>query len=282
MTSMTHESDANGLLPDLHVVGIHGRFGEGQTPARGAPVLADTDGHQVAVRAADPLGGRRFRVLVERARTKLDEDVWATTGTPIQPPWPARLGYIFAVLSDSEIRRASELLSLARASGDAPELRGFCEWLTTATPRSDRLAAARVDRIATWYCSPEHARQLWTKIASVAKQDIVDAVDRDDLVALEHASLWLSRAATDDAQIYLAVAGAREAGYRHWKALLDAGVRDGSETTRLANVDRAARQLHAPRSAQLPVPPTARFARAAVLDAAACLHAVRPRDQDAA
>lgn len=280
-------SGPDGMVAGLSVVGLHGRLGDNQTPARRAPVLADAKGRLATiVEASAEDGGRRrgFRLTVEVGPRKIDEGIWSSTGTRIDPPWSARLGNIVAIVGGREIQRARELVEVgADAPTDEPERVGaFVRWLSTDAQRSDDLCCMRVDELIAWYCTRDEARALWRRIATLAKRDIVDAAARNP-TALERASLWLSRAAVDDTDMYLAVAGVRRAGYRHWQALLDAGIRSGSQASRLAAVDEAERQLPPPRSpSTLPAPPMSAFARRAVLDSMVDLPAASRRARAAA
>jgi hypothetical protein len=266
MSTKQFHSAADGTIPGLTVVGIHGRFDDNQTPARATPVLADSQGRHVVILEANPAGGQRYRLSVEVARRKIDEDVWSTTGTRMVPPWPVRLGNIVAVLGGRERPRARELAGLPGHEGESPEVLEFLNWLSTDAAYSQELCCARVDDLFTWYCTREQARSLWLRIAAIAKRDMIEAAAHNQPALLQRASLWLSRAAGDEADMFLAVAGARRAEYRHWKALLDAGVRSGSEAERLTAVDAADRTLPSPRSPvlDLPVPPMSKFSRMAV------------------
>lgn len=259
-------SAADGTIAGLRVVGIHGRFGDNQTPARATPVMADSQGRHVVIREANPAKDQRYRLSVEVSRRKIDDDVWSTTGTRIEPPWRARLGNIVAVLGGRERPRARELAGLPGHEGESPEVIAFLNWLSTDAAYSEELCCARVEDLFTWYCTREQARSLWLRIAEIAKRDMWQAAVRNQPALLQRASLWLSRAAGDEADMFLAVAGARRAEYRHWKALLDAGVRSGSEAERLNAVDKAERFLPPLRSSalELPIPPMSRLSRHAV------------------
>jgi hypothetical protein len=269
MSSKQLHSDAGGMIAGLHVVGIQGRFDDNQTPALGAPVLADSQGRRVAIREANPSGDQEgYRLSVDVARRKIDDEAWSNTATRIHPAWPARLGNIVAVVGDRESSRCRELAQLEAAPGESADVVAFLNWLSTDALRSEELGCACIDGLAAWYCTRAQARSLWRRIAAIAKRDVLEAAASNQSALLERASLWLSRAAGDEADMYLAVAGVRRAGYRHWQALLDAGVRSGSSASRLAAVDAAERLLPPPRtpSLDLPIPPMSRLSRRAVLE----------------
>lgn len=286
MTTKKMHSDADGVVSGLSVVGFHGRLGENQTPARRGPVFADAKGRLVTIVEASPEDGSAFHLTVEVAPRKIDEAIWSSTGTRIDPPWPARLGSIVVIVGSREAQRARELIEIgASMPPDEPErVAEFATWLSTDTQRSDGLYCMRVGDLVAWYCTRDEARALWRRIAALAKRDVIDAAARNSSM-LERASLWLSRAAFDESDMYLAVAGARRADYRHWQALLDAGVRSGSQTSRRACVDDAERRLPTPArspSSNLPAPPMSVFARLAVLESIVDLSAASQRARVAA
>jgi hypothetical protein len=274
------------MVSGLSVVGFHGRLGENQTPARRAPVLADAKGRLATIIEASPDDGARgFRLTVEVAPRKIDAGIWSSTGTRIDPPWPTRLGNIVVIVGGREMQRARELAEIGEGvPTDEPErVAAFARWLCTDTRRSDDLCCMRVDDLLAWYCTRDEARALWRRIAIVAKRDVIDAAMRNPSM-LERTSLWLSRAAVDDADMFLAVAGVRRAGYRHWQALLDAGVRSGSQASRMAAVDEAELRLPPTRSpsTNLPASPMSAFRRQAVQDSMVDLRAASQRARIAA
>jgi hypothetical protein len=266
MSTRKIHSHPGGMIPGLHVVGIQGRFDDNQTPALGAPVLADSQGRRVTIREANPAGDLGYRLSVDVAGVKIDDEVWSNTSTRIDPAWPARLGNIVAIVGSRELSRARELAQLDAAPGESADVVAVLNWLSTDALHSEELGCARIDGLVAWYCTRDQARSLWRRIAVVARRNVVEAAGRNQAALLEHASLWLSRAAGDEGDMYFAVAGARRGKYRHWQALLDAGVRSGSSASRLAAVDAAEQELpplRAP-SRELPIPPMSKFSRQAV------------------
>jgi hypothetical protein len=243
MTIKNKRTQADGTISSLEVVGFHGRLGVDQTPARRAPVYADSKGHLVRILEASPYGTEGKHTLrIEVGSKQISEQTWASTGTRVSPPWPAKLGDHVVIVGDREINLAAELV--ARINADTPKrVAAFLRWIITATDRSEELRCARVDGVVAWYTNADEIRGLYSQIAVSVRGEVVRCAQRGELRELASKSFWLSRAAVDDSDMFLAVAGLRHAGSPHWKMVLDAGVRTGSEKQRLEAVDEALLKL---------------------------------------
>jgi hypothetical protein len=251
------QAKADGLIPDLRVVGYHGRLGADQTPAKRAPVYVDLEnrlvdlGDPVEARPASAKKGSKGRTVTVKVMPRaIPEEVWTSTGTRIEPPWPARLGDVMVILGTRETQHAGALA--ATSVKDEPErVSAFLTWLVTGKPRSEQLRCERLGELVAWCCAPEEAAALWQRLATLARKEMLQRAGQFDDVELKKASFWLSRAATGDEDMYLAAAGLKRASYPHWKALLDAGVRSGTESERLTGVDAAFQRLPKPAPAKL-------------------------------
>ena len=181
-------TNAEGATPEIQVIGLHGRIGPNQTPARCAPVYADAKGHMVTLLDPNPRPGADLRVEV--ATRPIEPDVWATTGTRIDPPWDMTLGDLVVVVGEQEMHQAPALARCAGPSSPEQEqVSAFLAWLTTGVQRDEELRCARVDHLAVWYCTPQQAEALFSRIASVARQKLHDCAGRGDLRALKRASV---------------------------------------------------------------------------------------------
>lgn len=244
MTTKTVTSSADGTIPGLRVVGYHGRLGSSQTPARRAPVYAADDGRPVRIRGSEPGPDEGYSLKLEYGERPIPDDVWATTGTRIEPPWPATLAApLMLILGERELRVVHELL---RYDGHDPEQAGvtrFLRWVETETPRSDTLRCVRVGELLAWNCTRALADALCARVAIVARRQVMDAAHEHQRLELRRASFWLSRAKVRDEDVFLAAAGLRRAGFEQWEDLLHAGVQSGTTAQRLAAVDGAAAML---------------------------------------
>lgn len=250
-----------GLIPGLRVVGYHGRLGTDQTPARRAPVHADAENRLADIIEARRASSKRSHkaergVTVQIMSRPIPDDVWTSTGTRIGP-WPAQLGDVVVILGEREVRHASALTAQT-VEGEPGRVPAFLRWLVTSERRCDQLQCERVGDLVAWYCGPEEASALWKRLAQLAREEVVRSARRGDDAELKKASFWLSRAAVGDPDIYLAAAGLRRASYRHWKALLDAGVQSVTEKERLAGVEKSLREL------PIPAAPRSRTQRRAI------------------
>ena len=247
------QARADGQIPELRVVGYHGRLGADQTPAKRAPVYADATNRLVDVdeRPASAKKGSKGErtVIVKIMPRPIPEEVWMSTGTRIDPPWPARLGDVVVILGDRETRHARALAETSVK--DEPEhVSAFLTWLATGKSRSEGLRCERIDDLVAWCCAPDEASALWQRLATLARAEVIRCARQADEAALKKASFWLSRAAAEDEDMYLAAAGLKRASYRHWKALLDAGVRSGTDAERVTLVEAAFQKLPRPAPAK--------------------------------
>jgi hypothetical protein len=229
---------ADGSISKLRVVGFNGRLGANQTPARRGPVFADPNNHLVLVRESSPSadGADGFMLTVEVAARPIPDEVWNTTGTRFNPPWPARLGNVVVIVGERETQRAPGMAQQACAT-DVAGVRDFLRWLVRGAEHSDVLCCARVGELTAWYCTPEQARGLWICIAEQARADVMRCAQRGDLPGLAFASFWLQRAALGDADIALAIAGLRQAEDPRWEAMRDAGFYGASKASLIDTID---------------------------------------------
>jgi hypothetical protein len=267
MTTKTIRTRADGVIPTLRVVGFHGQIGPDQTPARRSPIYADSKNHRITILESSPVRDR-FDLTVEVAARVIPDRVWKDTGTRLHPPWPAVLGKFVVVIGEREIGRAHELTTLV-AADQSERVTDVFRWLVTETDRSDQLQCTRVNGSVAWYCTRDEANALAGRIAALVRADVLEYARRSDFSALTRAAFWLSRAAVEDSDLFLSVAALRLAASPHWEALLEAGVRTGTRTSRLAAVDEAAKCLASPAQgdslAADPRPPRSRAAQRAVI-----------------
>jgi hypothetical protein len=237
----------DGQISGLQVIAYHGQVEPDQTPARRGPVHVDRQQRIVEIaevrRVQAKAGSQRsgFAVSVEVASSSLVDGALPGIGTPIGP-WPAKLEH-YVVLLGPEERRCLASPGKVPGTGGPERLRSFLQWIQgEAAPPGDLTCERRGDLVA-WYCSPEEAFALWKCIQPAAREALVAAVRGRNAEEIRRISFWLSRAAVTDADIYLAVAGLQRVSYPHWKVVLDAGVRDGTEEQRAAGLEEAERQL---------------------------------------
>lgn len=228
-------AQADGSIVDLRVVGFNGRLGANQTPARRGPVFADASNRLVAIRESSPAPDG-FTLTVEVTDRPIPEDVWSTTGTRLDPPWPARLGNVVVIVGERETLHARSMARQSRAA-DVAGVREFLHWLVLDVERSDELCCARVGELVAWYCTPEQSRGLWACVAEEARTEVQRCVQRGDLPGLAGASFWLQRAALADSDIALAIAGLRHAEDSRWEAMRDAGFYGASISSLLDAID---------------------------------------------
>lgn len=239
MTIKTMRSESDGAIPGLQVVGFHGQLGTDQTPACCAPVLADDLGRHVRILESSPVeSSSTYTLTIEIGSKPIPEGVWSTTGTRIQPSWPAKLGDIVTIIGTREFGLVDALVK--RADG---EVRDFLRWLQTDTDRSEKLRCVRIGELVAWYTKRSTSVVLRQAIAEQVRGQVFHAARASDAVTLLSKSFWLSRAAVDDDDLLLATAGLRHAGSPHWKLVLDAGLATGSEKNKAARVDAATKRL---------------------------------------
>lgn len=243
MTTKHVTSKADGTIPGLRVVGYHGRLGPNQTPARRPPVYADDEGMPGRIRASEPGPSGTFSLTIEFDTKAIPEDVWATTGTRIEPAWTATLAApLILILGPRELRVVHELRKLG-GEPEQPALDEILAWVETETLRSDTLRCVRIGELLAWNCTRALADALAARIATIARRQVTDAAREGQRHELRGASFWLSRAAVCDADVFLAAAGLRRAGFEQWEELVHAGVQSGTKARRLASVDEAEASL---------------------------------------
>lgn len=234
-------AEPDGTIPGLQVVGFHGRLGADQTPARRGPVFADDGGRHVRVIEAKRSPGGTCEVTVEVGTKPISDHVWSTTGTRIDPPWPARLDEIIGVIGPRELEliESTPILPPHQPS----ELAEFVHWIGTHTPRSDRLRCTCLGVMVAWSTSVPTFAGLQALIAEHVRPQVFTAARGRDMQRLISKSFWLSRAAVDDEDLLLAVAGLRQAGSRHWELVLDAGLPNATPESRRERLEVVAVRL---------------------------------------
>ncbi len=220
MTMQTMHASADGIIDGLRAIGFHGQLGIDQTPARRAPVLADADGKLARILSCDPEDGDEggYALEVEIAARPIDEEVWSSTGTRIDPPWPATLGAVVAIIGRREIDLVDELL----AGAENREAKRSLHWVKTDVARSHDLRCCRVGDLIAWYGDVSTITALQRLIAEQVRGRVIENARNDDSKALLQSSFWLSRAAVEEEDMILAVAGLRLAGSPHWEVVLGA------------------------------------------------------------
>lgn len=233
MTIRTMRAQADGIIPELRVVGFHGQLGIDQTPALRAPVFADM-GRLARVVEASPDGASGYLLTVDVASKPISEEVWSTTGTRIDPPWPAQLGDVVVIIG----RRESEVIdALLADSATPPKVANFLRWIGTNIDRSDQLRCTRVGELVAWYTSVSAIKALRRLIADQVRTQVIDAARQGDMTRLMSKSFWLSRAAVEVDDLVLAVAGLRQAESPYWELVLDSGITTGTKNSRREQVD---------------------------------------------
>lgn len=241
MTVETLLAGPDETIPGLWVVGFHGRLGFDQTPTHCAPVFADDAVRLVRILEAKPNDDGSCEVRVEIGSRPISDYVWSTTGTRIDPPWPARLGEVIGVIGPREL----ELIESGsiRPPEQPGELDEFFRWVGTHTGRSDRLRCARVGEMIAWSTRAPVFDGLQAVIAEHVRTQVFTAARGRDMQRLISKSFWLSRAAVDDEDLLLAVAGLRQAGSRHWELVLDAGLPNATPESRRERLEVVAVRL---------------------------------------
>lgn len=239
----TLRATREGTIDGVSVLGFHGRMHPKATPARRGPVFADGERHLLRIVEVrrDAEGAN---VVVETAGAPLPEaGELPGDGTRVSPPWSARLDHVVVVLGAAEIERADQLQP-ASALREPPAVQRFVEWLLRDGPPAGDLACQRLDGAAVWYCSKPEAHALFQRIHGLVVGELYRAaqllVDKRQgaRVKLEEASWWLSRAALDDGDIYLAAAGLERAGSPAWLPMLRKGLREVRDEERLEGARR--------------------------------------------
>lgn len=223
----------DGELSGVRVIGFHGEFDVGMTPARFAPVYVDADNcllRIVEVHPAKATGagdGQGYDVRVEIAHPPLsDRGELPGYGTRVGP-WLARLEDHVILLGPSEIRQARRLKPPAM-SAEPPTVEKFIRWLpSNQATRPDGITCQRLDLVkaVVWYCSKAESSALWERIQRMVEEELFKAVTSGNRDAIELVSWWLSRAAVTQQDIFLAAAGLRRVASPTWKVMIREGLR---------------------------------------------------------
>lgn len=212
-----------GWIPQLTMIGFHGRIGIDQTPAQRCPVFSCNDRlARIITNSWDE--GDGDEIDIEISSRKLSDDSWAH-GTKIDPGWTATFGDRVVVIGKREMA-AYELID----KNTSRELAEFLFWTKTGNDRSDDIRCIRFGDLAAWYTSPCLIRELRTMIAKFARARTLDAARRKNMNLLQSESFWLSRSAVEDRDIILAAAGLKMSGNENWQLVLKSGISEWAES----------------------------------------------------
>jgi hypothetical protein len=125
-------------------------------------------------------------------------------------------------IGPEEKRNIAELRKYASAHG-TDLVQRFIEWFAGDEPRSDALSCERSEEIALWYCTADDGFSLLGCVHRVVK-DAFFATVRSASPDVEEKAWWLSRAAIDDHDIYLAAAALRQMDAPAWDVLIREGL----------------------------------------------------------
>jgi hypothetical protein len=164
-------------------------------------------------------------------------------------------------IGPDERRRALELRRYASEHGTV-YVRRFLEWFGRAELPSDELLCERREDIALWYCTEDDGFSLLACVHHVVKEAFFAAL-RSQSSDLEEMAWWLSRAAIDDHDIYLAGAALRRIDSPAWELLIREGLHLPKQAQWKDGLDKAERTLNHPPPLALP-PPSALVAPAAI------------------
>ena len=243
---------ADGLVPGLMVVGFHGAMAADETPAKLGPVYANTIGClsrivEVGPTRATPIHKMRIESFEPPLR---DGEPLPGNGTRIGP-WSARLGNVVMAIGPDERRRVAELRRQASGHGTASVQR-FLDWFDGAELRSDELFCERSDEIALWYCTEDDGFALLACVHHVVKDAFFAALRSQSSPDLEEMAWWLSRAAIDDHDIYLAGAALRRIDSPAWELLIREGLHLPKKEQWKDGLEKAERTLNHPPPVALP------------------------------
>ena len=243
---------ADGLVPGLMVVGFHGAMAADETPAKLGPVYVNATGClsrivEVGPTRATPIHEVQFESFEPPLR---DGEPLPGNGTRIGP-WSARLGNIVMAVGPDERRRVAELRRYASGHSTASVQR-FLDWFEGAELRSDELFCERSDEIALWYCTEDDGFALLACVHHVVKDAFFAALRSQSLPDLEEMAWWLSRAAIDDHDIYLAGAALRRMDAPAWDVLVREGLHLPKKEQWKDGLEKAERTLNHPPPVALP------------------------------
>jgi len=215
---------ADGLVPGLTVVGFHGAMAADETPAKLGQVYVNAAGCLTRIIELGPTRATPIHQLrIEPFEPPLrNEEPLPGNGTRIGP-WSARLGNVIMAIGPDERRKVAELRRYASTHSTA-SVQHFLEWFAGISPRSDELLCERRDEISFWYCTADDGFALLTCVHHVVKDEFFAAVRSRSSTDLEEMAWWLSRAAVDDHDIYLAGAALRQMDSPAWEVLIREGL----------------------------------------------------------
>jgi hypothetical protein len=237
---------ADGLVPGLTVVGFHGAMAADETPAKLGPVYANAAGCLTRIVEVGPTRATPIhKVRVEAFEPPLaDGELLPGNGTRIGP-WNARLGNVVMAIGPEERRKVAELRRYASTHG-TPSVQRFIEWFASHEPRSEELQCERQNGIALWYCTVEDGFSLLKCVHQVVKDAFFAAVRAPSSADVEEMAWWLSRAAIDDHDIYLAGVALRRIDSPAWEMLVREGLHLAKKEQWKEGLEEAERALDRP------------------------------------
>lgn len=259
----TLEVQADGLVAGLMVVGFHGAMASDETPAKLGPVYANARGCLSRIVDVGPTRATPIHhVRIEFFEPPLGDDAPLPGNGTRVGPWNARLGNVVMAIGPDERRRAPELRRYANEHGTA-SVRRFLDWFSGAELSSDELLCERREDIALWYCTEDDGFSLLACVHHVVKEAFFAALRSQSPSELEEMAWWLSRAAIDDHDIYLAGAALRWIDSPAWELVIREGLHLPKQEQWQDGLEKAERSLTHPPPVALP-PPPAPAARAAI------------------
>ena len=243
---------ADGLVAGLMVVGFHGAMAPDETPAKLGPVYANARGCLSRIVDVGPTRATPIhRVRIESFEPPLgDDEPLPGNGTRVGP-WSVRLGNVVMAIGPDERRRAAELRRYANEHGTA-SVRRFLDWFGGAEVPSDDLLCERREEIALWYCTEDDGFSLLACVHHVVKDAFFAALRSQSPSELEEMAWWLSRAAIDDHDIYLAGAALRRLDSPAWELLIREGLHLPKRAQWKDGLEKAERTLNHPPPVALP------------------------------
>lgn len=239
--------NADGEVPGLKVVGIHGFLSDRRTPAIREPVYQTDDGRLARIEGWGSVfkdsKTPRYEVSVKVADTILgDDEELPGNGTRVGP-WRVRcapfkgngIWVVFApykLVAVGSYERVCAVELACRAS--RPKVQNFFQQLVPGFGRvlkQESLLVTTRRSGTVWYTSWEDVEDLFCVIRDYALNKVTSTVkpmlDQDKEKArerLEKMSWWLSRASFDNDHQYFAVAGLKRAGVDGWSQVLKDGL----------------------------------------------------------